>query len=87
MVFRHFDVFWFSAETTDVSSIQDGLFRGCSMMRGGGAGKAKRLPPPPPPPPRKEASLSRICVTYPAIIKLGTIIPYVKKIFKIYNTP
>ena len=74
MVFRHFDVFWFSAETTDVSSIQDGLFRGCSMMRGGGGGG-------------KEASLSRICVTYPAIIKLGTIIPYVKKIFKIYNTP
>ena len=75
MVFRHFDVFWFSAETTDVSSIQDGLFRGCSMMRGGGGGEGK------------EAPLSRICLTFPAIIKLGTIIPYVKKIFKIYNTP
>ena len=51
--------------------IQDGLFRGCSRMRGG----AKRPPP-----------LPKICHTYLTMMKLGTVIPYLKKIQKIYKS-
>ena len=47
---------------------QDRLFRGCSRMRGWGAGCKKALPVP------------KICHTYPAMLKLGTVIPYLKKI-------
>ena len=32
----------------------------------------------------KKAPLSKICHTYPTMIKLGIIIPYLKKIQKIY---
>ena len=49
--------------------IQDGTFRGCSRM--------KRT--------KKTSPLSKICHTYPTMVKLGTVIPYVKKIQKIYN--
>ena len=48
--------------------IQDGHFRGCSWMGGGGA---KRPP------------LPKICHTYPTMIKLGTVIAYLKEIQKI----
>ena len=34
----------------------------------------------------KKAPLSKICHTYPAIMKLGTVIPYLKKIQKIYES-
>ena len=50
--------------------IQDGLFRGCSRM----GGNPKRPP------------LPKICRTYPTIMKLGTVIPYPKKIHKIYES-
>ena len=50
--------------------IQDGLFPGCSRMEGG----LKRLP------------LPKICHTYPTMMKLGSIIPYPKKIQKIYES-
>ena len=53
-----------------ISAIQDGHFRGCSWM-GRGA---------------KKAPLSNICHTYPAVMKLGTVIPYLKKIQKIYES-
>ena len=53
-----------------VNAIQDGHFRGCSPMRGG----RKDTPP-----------LPKICHTYPTMIKLATIIPYLKKIQKIYE--
>ena len=47
--------------------IQDGSFRGCSRM----VGAAKRFP------------LPKICHRYPKIMKLGTVVPYLKKIKKI----
>ena len=34
----------------------------------------------------KEAPLPKICLTYPTIMKLGTVIPYPKKIKKIYES-
>ena len=51
--------------------IQDELFRGCSLIWGGGG---------------KKAPLPKICHTYPAMMKLGTVIPYPKKIQKIYES-
>ena len=49
--------------------IPDGLFRGCSRM---GVG-AKRLP------------LPKIYHTYPTMMKLCTVMPYLKKIQKLYH--
>ena len=43
--------------------VQDGPFQGCSRMGGGG----QKRPQP------------KICHTYPAHMKLGTVIPYLKK--------
>ena len=54
-----------------INHIQDGLFRGCSRMRGGRGG-AKRPPP-----------LPKICHTYLTMMKLGTVMSYSKKIQKI----
>ena len=34
----------------------------------------------------KKASLSKICHTYPTMMKLGTVIPYLKKIKQIYES-
>ena len=42
--------------------------------RGGGGGAVKGL------------SLPKICHTYPTIMKLGTIIPYQKKVQKMYES-
>ena len=50
--------------------IQDGLFCGCSRM-----GAEARKP-----------TLPKICHTYSTMIKLGTVIPYLKKIPKIYES-
>ena len=58
-----------------VNPIQDGHFRGCSRM---GVG-AKSHPPASP-------GLHKICHTYPIMMKLGTVIPYLKKIQKIYES-
>ena len=49
-----------------LNPIQDGHFRGFSRMRGGG----------------KKAPLPKICHIYPTMMKLGTVIPYLKKIQK-----
>ena len=57
----------------DLNLIQDGFFRGCSRMGGGG----KKIPPPPPP---------KTCHTYPTMIKLGTVIPYLKRTQKLYES-
>ena len=46
------------------NTIQDGRFWGCSWM-GGRGGKGP---------------LPKICHTYPTMMKLGTVIPYLKKI-------
>ena len=54
--------------------IQDGPFPGCSQMKGGGEGMGKKAP------------LAEICHTYPIMAKLGTVIPYLKKIKKIYKS-
>ena len=42
---------------------------------GGGGGGAKKLPP-----------LPKICHTYPTMMKVGTVILYLKKIQKIYES-
>ena len=34
----------------------------------------------------KKTHLPKICYTYPAIMELGTVIPYLKKIQKIYES-
>ena len=52
-----------------LNSIQDGLFPGCSRM--GGRQKGHPLP--------------KICHIYPTTMKLGTVIPYPKKIQKYMN--
>ena len=49
-----------------------GIF-GTSHGWGGGGGQ-------------KGHSLPKICHTYPTMIKLGTVIPYLKKIQKIYES-
>ena len=51
--------------------IQDGHFRGCSRM--GGGGTKRRLFP-------------KICHRYSTMMKLGTVIPYLKKIKKMYES-
>ena len=53
--------------------IQDGPFRGCSWM---GRGQ----PPLPPNP------FPKVCHTYPTMMKLGTLIPYLKKNQKLYKS-
>ena len=60
----------------NVNPIQDGHFRGCSRMRGEGA---KR------PPSLKSVTHTKICHTYPTMMKIGTVISYLKKIQKIYE--
>ena len=57
-------------DSANFNPIHDGHFRGCSMMGGG-----KKAPP-----------LPKICHTYPTMMKLGTVIPYPKKIQKIYES-
>ena len=55
------------------NSIQKGLVRGCSRIReGGGRGQKGRLP--------------KICHTYSTMMKLGTVVPYLNKIQKIYKS-
>ena len=51
-----------------VNPIQDGPFRGCSRMRGKEGAKS--------------TPFSQICFTYAIIMKLGTVISYLKKIQK-----
>ena len=41
----------------------------------GGGGEGKKVSPP------------KICHTYPTMMKLGTVIPHLKKIQKIYESP
>ena len=54
----------------DFNPIQDGLFRGYSRIERGS----------------KKAPLPKICQTYPTMMKIGTAIPYPKKIQKIYES-
>ena len=51
-----------------------GLFGLLTDGRGGGGGDGKRDPVP------------KICHTYPSKVKLGTVIPYLKKTQKIYES-
>ena len=60
----------FDVTLLDLNPIQDGPFRGCSSM---GRGK-------------KDPLLSKICHTYPTMMKLGTVISYLKSIQKIYKS-
>ena len=49
-----------------------GIFGAGHGWRGGGGAKSSPLP--------------KICHTYPTMMKLGTVIPYLKKIQKIYES-
>ena len=60
----------FKSEFKSFNPIQDGLFWGCSWM--GGSLFAPPLP--------------KICHTYPTMIKLGTVIPCLRKTQKIWIT-
>ena len=51
-----------------------GYFGAAHGCEGGGGGVGKQAPFP------------KICRTYPTMIKLGTVIPYPKKIQKIYDS-
>ena len=53
-----------------VNPIQDGHFWGWSRMEGG----------------KRPLPLPKICHTYPTVMKLGTVIPYLKKIQKIFES-
>ena len=61
----------------ELNSIQDGLFRDCSRIVGGkgGGGEAKSPPPVP-----------KTCHIYPTMVKFVTVIPYLRKIQKIYES-
>ena len=59
---------------SNFNPIQDALFRGCSLI-GEGEGGTKRPPP-----------LPKICHTYPTMMELGTVTPYLKKIQKLYES-
>ena len=54
--------------------IQDGLAWSCSWIRGGGGGGGKK------------GRVTKIGHIYPTIMKLGTVIHYLKKIQKIYKS-
>ena len=54
-----------------INPIQDGLFLGL-LTDGGG----KKAPP----------ALPKICCTYPTMMKLGIVIPYLKEIQKLYGS-
>ena len=60
-----------SPTSSEFNPIQDGLSRGCSRM---GGSLFASLPP-------------KIRHTYPTMMKLGTVIPYLRKIKKIYKSP
>ena len=49
-----------------------GIFESAHEWRGGGGAKSPPVP--------------KICHTYPTMIKLGTVIPYLKKIQKTYES-
>ena len=71
---RPFNAFSFTESSSlTINPIQDGHFRGCAQIVGGG-GEAKRPPP------------LKICHTYPIMMKLGAVIRYLKKIQKIYES-
>ena len=55
----------------DINPVQDGPFRCCSQM---GVGVGQKAP------------LPKICHTYPTMMKLGTVIPYLRKIQKMYKS-
>ena len=59
-----------NANTPNVNPIQDGHFRGCSWMEEGA---------------QKGSPLPKICHTYPTMMKLDTVVPYLKKIQNMYE--
>ena len=59
-----------NSKVSGVNPIQDGLFRGCSRRKGGVL----------------FALLPKTCHTYPTIIKLDTVIPYLRKTKKVYKS-
>ena len=54
-------------QEVNINPIQNGHFRGSSRMEGGS----------------KNGSLSKICRTYPTMMRLGTVIPYPKRIHEL----
>ena len=62
-------------DVISLNPIQDGLFWGCSRMGEDGGGGWQKGPP-----------LPKICYTFPTMMKLGTLIPYLEKIENIYKS-
>ena len=67
-------VFWKKSVFFALTLFRIGLFGAAHGWEGGGG---QKNPSPP---------LPKICYTYPAIIKLGTVMPYLRKIQKIYES-
>ena len=63
IVYRKIDGLEVDCYVLILNPIQDGHFRGCSRTRGRGS----------------KSPLPKICHTYPTMMKLGTVTPYLKK--------
>ena len=69
---------WYSAtkplflDENGINPIQNGLFWGCSRIKGGGG--VRKGPPP------------KILHSYPTMMKLGTVMPDLKKIQRLYES-
>ena len=59
----------------DLTLFRMGLFGVAHGVGGGGGGPAPKRPP-----------LSKNCHTYPTLMNLGTVLPYLKKIQKIHQS-
>ena len=67
----YFELIWkISCPYSLINPIQDGLFWDCSRKGGGG----------------KKTLLPKICHTYPAVMNLGAVIPFLKKFQKLYES-
>ena len=70
LTFRFYSIFTFSILTWTFLPYSEWAFSG--LLKDGGSQKGTPLP--------------KICLTYPTVMKLGTVIPYLKKIQKIYES-
>ena len=69
LTFRFYSIFTFSILTWTFLPYSGWAFSG--LLKDGGSQKGIPLP--------------KICLTYPTVMKLGTVIPYLKKIQRVYE--
>ena len=69
LTFRFYSIFTFSVLTWTFLPYSGWAFSG--LLKDGGSQKGTPLP--------------KICLTYPTVMKLGTVIPYLKKIQRVYE--